>query len=44
MNYFLYTKKVLHNVGLCIELLDLVEVSEGVVLPCKDGGYTVKGI
>ncbi|ORX85228.1 hypothetical protein BCR32DRAFT_229818 [Anaeromyces robustus] len=37
-----YSNKVLHNVGLCIELLDLIEVSDGIVLPCKDGSYTVK--
>ncbi|KAI9197086.1 RNA polymerase III subunit Rpc25-domain-containing protein [Polychytrium aggregatum] len=35
-----YSNKVLHNVGLCIRLFDLLEVGDGVVFACQDGAYT----
>ncbi|TPX44959.1 hypothetical protein SeLEV6574_g04174 [Synchytrium endobioticum] len=34
-----YANKILHNVGLCIRVLDILEISDGVVHPLKDGCY-----
>ncbi|KAJ3223661.1 DNA-directed RNA polymerase III subunit rpc25 [Clydaea vesicula] len=39
-----FANKVLHNVGLCIRVLDLIEVTDGVVHACQDGSYMSKGV
>ncbi|KAJ3038152.1 DNA-directed RNA polymerase III subunit rpc25 [Rhizophlyctis rosea] len=37
-----YANKILHNVGLCIRVFDLLDASEGVVHACQDGSYQCK--
>ncbi|KAJ3030938.1 DNA-directed RNA polymerase III subunit rpc25, partial [Rhizophlyctis rosea] len=37
-----YANKVLHNVGLCIRVFDIIEASDGVVHACQDGSYQSK--
>lgn len=37
-----YANKVIHNVGLCIRVFDLVHVSEPLVHSCQDGAYTTQ--
>ncbi|KAI8928449.1 RNA polymerase III subunit Rpc25-domain-containing protein [Entophlyctis helioformis] len=34
-----YANKVLHNVGLCISVYDLLETSDPIVHACQDGAY-----
>ncbi|RKP04274.1 hypothetical protein CXG81DRAFT_8398 [Caulochytrium protostelioides] len=36
-----YANKILHNVGLCIQVFDLLHVTEAVVHLCQDGAYQV---
>lgn len=38
-----YSNKVLHNVGLCIRVLDIIDASEGTIFACQDGAYTSQG-
>ncbi len=37
-----YANKVLHSVGLCIRVFDLLELSESKVDACFDGAYAVR--
>ncbi|KAL2918838.1 DNA-directed RNA polymerase III complex subunit Rpc25 [Polyrhizophydium stewartii] len=37
-----YANKVLHNVGLCISVYDLLEANDPVVHACQDGSYQVR--
>jgi DNA-directed RNA polymerase III subunit RPC8 len=39
-----YANKVLHNIGLCIRVLDITRASEGTVFSCQDGAYSSQGI
>ncbi|KAI9363046.1 RNA polymerase III subunit Rpc25-domain-containing protein [Zopfochytrium polystomum] len=34
-----YANKVLHNVGLCIRVFDILELGDGLVHACQDGSY-----
>jgi DNA-directed RNA polymerase III subunit RPC8 len=39
-----YANKVLHNIGLCIRVLDITRASQGTVFACQDGAYTSQGL
>lgn len=38
-----YSNKVLHKVGLCIRVFDLLETSDPIVHACQDGSYQSEG-
>ena len=39
-----YANRVLHQVGLCLCVHDLLEIGEGHVHPCQDGSYAARGM
>jgi DNA-directed RNA polymerase III subunit RPC8 len=34
-----YSNKILHNVGYCIQVYDILEMSDPIVHACQDGSY-----
>ena len=38
-----YSNRILHDVGLCLKVFDIQEISDPIVHACQDGSYQCQG-